>query len=155
MIAEHHIHIAELSDARQIAGMSRDYIEHGLPWGWTQARVTQAIRDPAINVAVVRERSAVVGFGIMNYTDDDAHLLLLAVRTDRRRMGIASALLLWLEAAARAAGASRIRVEARWQNDAARCFYSEHAYCERAIKRRMYSSSVDGVLLEKWLRRDA
>lgn len=155
MIAEHSVELATLAEARQIAEMSRDYIEYGLPWGWSEARVARAIRNPDANVAVVRERDRIAGFGIMGYTDEDAHLLLLAVRHERRRLGIASALLAWLERAARAAGASRIRVESRWENEAARCFYSEHAYHERTIRKRMYSGAVDGVLLEKWLRRDA
>ena len=37
-------------------------------------------------------------------------------------------------------------------NEAARSFYSERAYHERAIVRRMYSARLDGVKLEKWLR---
>jgi len=138
----------------QIARMSRDYIEYGLPWGWTQGRVADAIRDPDTNVAVVHEQGAVVGFGIMHYTDEDAHLLLFAVRHDRRRSGIGSALLLWLEQAAAVAGAVKIHVEARWRNVGARSFYNEHGYHERELRKGMYSGVVDGVVLEKWLRHD-
>jgi ribosomal-protein-alanine N-acetyltransferase len=114
--------------------------------------VARTIRDPENNVVVVREAGRVTGFGIMGYSADDAHLLLLAVHHERRRAGIASALLLWLEGVARAAGASRIRVESRRQNEPARCFYSDHGYHERSFQPRMYSGVADGVLLEKWLR---
>jgi ribosomal-protein-alanine N-acetyltransferase len=117
--------------------------------------VARAIAAPDKNVVVVREHDWVAGFGIMGYLDEDAHLLLLAVRHERRRGGIASAILEWLEVVARAAGAERIRVEARRQNLAARCFYNEHGYHERALRQRMYSGVADGVLLEKWLRREA
>jgi hypothetical protein len=65
MIAEHPVELATLPDARQIAEMSRDYIEYGLPWGWSEARVAGAIRNPDANVAVVREGDRVAGFGIM------------------------------------------------------------------------------------------
>jgi ribosomal protein S18 acetylase RimI-like enzyme len=91
----------------------------------------------------------------MFYAEDDAHLLLLAVRGTHQRSGIGSAVLLWLEAAARSAGARRIRLEARKDNDAARNFYSEHGYHEQVIKSAMYSGMVDGIRLEKWLRSDA
>jgi ribosomal-protein-alanine N-acetyltransferase len=155
MIADIPVQMASAADAAQIAAMSRDEIEYGLPWGWTERRVARAIASPGTNVVVVRESARVAGFGIMGYNDDDAHLLLLAVRPDRRRAGIASAILGWLEDVARAAGAARIRVEARWDNDAARCFYSEHGYTEKAIQRRWYSGTVDGVLMEKWLRAQA
>ena len=152
MIADAPIELALPDDAAAIAALSRDSIEHGLPWRWTPSRVLRAIRHPDTNVAVVREQGQLAAFGIMGYTDEDAHLLLLAVRPERRRAGLASALLAWLEDVARSAGAVRIRVEARLPNPEARCFYNEHGYHERAIRRGMYGGAVDGVLLEKWLR---
>jgi ribosomal-protein-alanine N-acetyltransferase len=152
MIADLPVQMATRADALQIAALSRDCIEHGLPWGWTEQRVAQSIARADTNVVVVRDGRLVAGFGIMAYSDDDAHLLLLAVRPERRRAGIASTIVCWLEQAARAAGAACIRVEARRENEAARCFYNEHGYHERVIRPRMYSGKVDGVLLEKWLR---
>jgi ribosomal-protein-alanine N-acetyltransferase len=152
MIAGLPVRLATPADAAQIAAMSRDYIEHGLPWGWTETRVARAIRGADKNVAVVHEQDRVAAFGIMGYLDDDAHLLLLAVRQERRRSGLGTGILLWLEEVARVAGARRIRVEARQQNVAARCFYNEPGYQERALRQRMYSGVADGVLLEKWLR---
>ena len=155
MIADVAIRLATLHDAVDIAAMSRDYIEVGLPWRWRYERVAQAIADPETNVAVVGARSSIVAFGIMSYPDDDAHLLLFAVRRSSQRQGVGSAILLWLEAAARSAGAKRIRVEARRENVAARSFYNEHGYQERVLKKAMYSGIGDGVRLVKWLRADA
>ena len=152
MIADQPVELATAADALPIAEMSRDYIEYGLPWGWTQRRVARAIVSADNNVAVVREADRVIGFGIMGYLEEDAHLLLLAVHHERRRGGIASAIVLWLEEVARAAGATRVRVEARRESVAARCFYNEHGYHELALRQQMYSGQVDGVVLEKWLR---
>lgn len=151
MIADVAVRLATVADAADIAYMSRDYIEQGLPWRWTVDRVTRTIRDPNTNVVVVGERGAIAAFGIMFYAEDDAHLLLLAVRDTGQRSGIGSAILLWLEAAARSAGARRIRVESRKDNAAARSFYNEHGYHERVIKAAMYSGIADGICLEKWL----
>ena len=92
---------------------------------------------------------------IMSYSEEDAHLLLFAVHQSSQRKGVGSTLLAWLEAVARAAGARRIRVEARAENVGARCFYSEHGYHERVLKKAMYDEKIDGVRLEKWLRSDA
>ena len=88
----------------------------------------------------------------MSYADVDAHLLLFAVRRASQRTGVGSAVLLWLEAVARTAGAQRILVEARRENTAARNIYSEHGYHERAIKWAMYSGMANGIRLEKLLR---
>jgi ribosomal-protein-alanine N-acetyltransferase len=151
MISHLAVRFATSSDAAEIAAMSRDEIEHGLPWTWRAPRVQHAIRDPETNVVAVGPPGAIVAFGIMYYADDDAHLLLFAVHPSQRRRGVGSALLKWLEAAAQAAGARRIRVEARLDNEAARNFYNEHGYHERAIAPGMYSGRLQGVKLEKWM----
>jgi ribosomal-protein-alanine N-acetyltransferase len=155
MIADVAIRLASPADAAEIAAISRDAIEHGLPWSWRPGRVARAIADRDTNVAVVAEPGALVAFGIMSYLEDDAHLLLFAVRSARRRHGVGSAVLVWLEDVARVAGVRRIRLEARRANLAARSFYNEHGYHERAIRPGMYGGTVDGVQLEKWLREDA
>jgi ribosomal-protein-alanine N-acetyltransferase len=155
MIAGVAVRLATLNDVSDIAAMSRDYIEQGLSWRWRDAKIAKAIRDPEVNVVVVGNERAVTAFGIMSYSEEDAHLLLFAVRRSSQRKGVGTALLIWLEAVARAAGAQRIRVEARAENVGARCFYSEHGYHERLLKKAMYDEKVDGVRLEKWLRSDA
>ena len=146
------VQLARPEDAADIAAMSRDLIEPGLPWTWRPSRVLSAIRNPEINVAVVRVDSALAAFGIMEYLDSDAYLALLAVRRRHQRQGMGTAVLRWLEASARAAGAERIRLEARRDNAPARSFYNELGYQEVAIKAGRYSDGVDGVVLEKWLR---
>lgn len=156
MIADTAVRLADVAEAPAIAAMSREYIEYGLPWSWRPERVARAIRNPDTNVVVVGPPGAIVAFGIMSYLDTDAHLLLFAVHPLSRRQGVGSAVLRWLEDVARAAGAKRISVEARRENEAARNFYSEHGYHERTLAPGMYSEMVDGVRLEKWLRpRDA
>jgi ribosomal-protein-alanine N-acetyltransferase len=149
------VRLATLADAGDIAAMSRDYIEKGLGWSWTEARVARAIKDSETNVAVIGEPGAIAGFGIMSYPDDEAHLLLFAVHPASQRKGVGSALLKWLEDVARSAGAKRIRVEARRENAGARNFYGEHGYHERVIEKRRYRGREDGILLEKWLRSES
>lgn len=151
MLSHLTIRIATREDASAIAALSRAEIEQGLPWTWREPRVRQAIADADTNVIVVGRPGAVAAFGVMFHADDDAHLLLFAVHRSRRRQGVGTALLRWLEEAALAAGAQRIRVEARMDNEAARSFYNEHGYHERDVVRGMYSGRLDGVKLEKWL----
>ena len=146
-----HVRMASVADAANISAMSRDLIEHGLPWTWRADRVIRAIAAPDNNVAVIRDEANLEAFGIMEYWDDDAHLVLFAVRRSLQRRGLGSALLRWLEASAVVAGSKRIRVEARRDNDAARNFYNEHGYHELAIEPLRYSGRLDGVCLEKWL----
>jgi ribosomal protein S18 acetylase RimI-like enzyme len=145
------VRLATTADAMAIATMSRDLIEQGLPWRWTAPRVRACLRDSQMNVAVSMDEGVLLGFGIMLYADEEAHLLLFAVDSRHRRKGIGSALLEWLEVVAREAGIRRIALECRRENDAARNFYGALGYHERRIVRRMYSGVVDGIKLEKWL----
>ena len=148
------IQLATLRDAVQIAEMSKTDIEYGFPWKWTPSRVIQAIADSTTNVAVIREQSLVIAFGIMQYEAHAAHLELFAVHRSRRRTGLGSALLAWLEQVARVAGISTIRVEARKENSIARAFYRKHGYLEIADVVGMYHGLYDvedGVRFEKIL----
>ena len=151
MIKDAAVRLASPGDAVVIAEMSRDYIERGLGWSWTVGRVERAIRDPDINVAVVREQGGIVAFGIMSYREESAHLALLAVRRSHQRKGVGSGILNWLEDVARLAGVTRIQVECRRDNSAARNFYGEHGYHEQIIRKGYYSGIEDAVRLEKWL----
>jgi ribosomal-protein-alanine N-acetyltransferase len=146
------VRLARPDDAQDIATMSRELIEQGLPWTWRPGRVLAALRRPETNVGVVRTGSVLEAFGIMDHFDSHAYLALLAVRPASQRTGVGRALLRWLEASALVAGAERIGVEARLDNVAARSFYNELGYHETAIRRGRYSDGVDGVRLEKWLR---
>jgi ribosomal-protein-alanine N-acetyltransferase len=143
------IRLAASADATAIATLSRTAIEHDLPWRWTPQRVRRSIADAATNVIVAWQGDAFAGFGIMKYGDDAAHLFLLAVRTGARRRGVGSAILLWLERVALAAGVTRLRLEARERNAAALAFYRHHGWQVTATIAGMYLGVEDGVRLEK------
>jgi ribosomal-protein-alanine N-acetyltransferase len=153
MITEHAIRLARFNDAHAISRMSRDYIERGLGWGWTPMRVLKSIRirDRCTNVAVIHQGGNLLGFGIMRYDDCAAHLLLLAVHPARRRRGMASALVAWLEAVARTAGIEAIRVETRAGSAAARAFYRALGYAEVGRLHGYYRGVEDAVRFEKRL----
>jgi ribosomal-protein-alanine N-acetyltransferase len=108
--------------------MSRVMIEYGLPWRWTAKRVEASIRAANVNVLVARTNGPIVGFAIMRYGDDDAHLDLLAVAPAYRRSGVARQLLQWLEECALVAGTFKVELELRANNDGARLFYERMGY---------------------------
>lgn len=149
MIADVEIRLALPADAQQIAQLSRVAIEHGLRWRWTPARVLECQRDASTNVAVACERRSLAGFGIMSYGDDRGHLLLLAVPAPKRRRGIGSALLRWLESSALTAGIGKIQVEVRSDNAEALWFYRNSGYAEVARLADYYQGVEDGVRMER------
>ena len=112
------ITLARPADALRIAKMSREHIEYGLGWSWTEGRVRKAIQDDATNVAVLHEASPMAGFGIMCYGERKAHLLLLCVAPTQRKRGFGGLLLGWLEKCALTAGLETVQLEARADNAA-------------------------------------
>jgi ribosomal-protein-alanine N-acetyltransferase len=147
------IRLARAHDAGVIAGMSRSYIEQGLGWSWREARVRHAIGDAATNVAVMTDGEAdgLIGFGIMQYRDETAHLSLFAIHPAHRSAGLGSMLVAWLEKPALVAGVERVRVEARADNPKAIAFYERLGFRPVKTVPGYYSGLVDAVQLEKKL----
>jgi ribosomal-protein-alanine N-acetyltransferase len=135
--------LAEATDAREIAEMSRDFIEQGLTWSWTPARVQHFIKGADSSVVVARRgnvgRTATVdsgipniaAFAIMHFAEEVAHLNLLAVAPDCRRRGLGRQLMDWLCVTAMEAGVFRINLELRTRNDEARHFYERLGFRKR------------------------
>ena len=133
------VRLAEPRDAQAIALMSRDFIEAGLGWKYDAPRVLRAIRDRETLAVVACEsarpggRGALTGFAIMEFGDERAHLVLLAVRPSHRRMGIGQRLLEWMLESARTAGMASVHLELRSGNDAARRFYRAMNFYETVL----------------------
>jgi ribosomal-protein-alanine N-acetyltransferase len=144
------LRLATPGDAADIAMMSRDLIEYGLGWSWTRARVARNIakRETATLVACSGKR--IVGFAMLYFGDDHAHLNLLAVRPAYQRAGLGRRMLTWLVDSARVAGISAIHLEVRSNNAGARRFYRALGFQEMTLLPRYYS----GVEAAVWMARD-
>jgi ribosomal-protein-alanine N-acetyltransferase len=135
------IRLAEPRDSQAIAMMSRDFVEAGLGWKYDAARVLRAIRDRETLAVVACESvksgsggsGAITGFAIMEFGEERAHLVLLAVRPSHRRLGIGQRLLEWMLQSARTAGMASIHLELRSGNDAARRFYRAMSFYETVL----------------------
>ncbi len=149
MNGNYEIRLASERDARQIAEMSKNYIEVGLGWSWTEKRVAKNVRDKDANVAVAQDSSRVIGFGIVNYKADEAHIVLLAVNKESRRKGVGTALMKWIEKTALIAGIGVIYLEARLNNTSARKFYQTLGYKEIKTETGRYKGIETGVKLGK------
>lgn len=124
--------LAGAADALRIATLSRDLIESGLEWSWTTERVAASIRDRAALVVAARAAERIVGFGIMRYGEDAAHLDLLGVEPGHRRAGLGRRILEWLEKPAVLAGLASVLLEVRASNRGAQAFYERLGYRTRA-----------------------
>jgi ribosomal-protein-alanine N-acetyltransferase len=117
------LRLAESTDARAIATMSRDYIESGLGWKYDSARIERAIQASDVVVLVACDQSEMVGLGILVFGETRAHLVLLALRPRPRPQGTGRRMMQWLLESAQTAGIETIHLELRAGNEAARAFY--------------------------------
>jgi [ribosomal protein S18]-alanine N-acetyltransferase len=127
------IRLATPRDAQAIALMSRDLVESGLGWKYDAARVLQAIREPDTLAPLACERGRIAGFALMEFGEERAHLVLLAVRPAERRRGIGRLLVEWLVESARVAGIASLHLELRAGNAAARGFYRALGFDETIV----------------------
>jgi [ribosomal protein S18]-alanine N-acetyltransferase len=111
------------SDAVELAHLARDLIETDLGWTYRPDRIRALICDPDVVTLVARDGPHGVGFAIMQFSDERAHLVLLAVRPTHQRTGIARRLLEWLLKSSAVAGVVSVHVELRVTNEAAFAFY--------------------------------
>lgn len=130
MNARYQLRLAAMNDAAPIARISRSLIEFGLGWSWTPTRVASRIRtrESVVLVAEAAGHEGLVGFAIMDFGDEKAHLNLLGVRRGWQRIGVGRAMMQWLEASARIAGTHMIVLEVRESNLAAQRFYRSLGY---------------------------
>ena len=154
-MAEPTLRLARRRDASAIASMSRRYIEAGLEPSWTQARVERAIGQRDTNVLTAYSARELVGFAIMYFGDQTAHLNLLAVAAGHRRRGVGRRLVHWLEQSALTAGTFVIDLECRAENEPAVRFYRALGYEQTAVIPRYYQGREDALRLQRDLRSQA
>ncbi len=144
--------LARLRDAERIALMSRDLVENGLPWSWTAPRVAAHIRGRDSNVLTAWADDHLVGFAVMQFLAEHAHLNLLAVEPAYRRAGIGCQLIAWLEETARVGGIFFIHLEVRAENGGARAFYCRLGYQETRYVPGYYSGREAAISMTHDLR---
>jgi len=149
MITNVRFRLARKSDASWMAGLSRDYIEHGLSWRYGRAQILRAIADREFNAVVAGDGTHRLGFGIMEYGQEAAHLVLLGVLPKHRNQGLGRALVTWLEKPATVAGLLRVRVEVRADNPAGIAFYERLGYRECTRMRGYYDGRVDALRFDR------
>lgn len=101
---------------------------------------------------VAREEEAgVVAFLVSWHVADELHVLNVATRADRRRRGIARALMGEAISYARGNGVRRVLLEVRRSNAAALALYREAGFHETGVRARYYPDGEDAVEMARQL----
>ena len=153
MQIEYDLRQAKIRDATQIGHLSRTIIEYELGWSWTPQRIIKKIKDKNTNVVVAVEGNHVVGFAVMGYLENEAHLDLFGVDPDYQRKGVGTKLIAWLEKTALVSGIGIIYLETRLKNETGRKFYQKLGYKNIQRIHQYYGGKETAIRLAKdlWL----
>jgi len=133
----------KVSDIAAVHDIERATFEDAWTHGMFRDELERA--DRAWVVAV--DRGEVVGYGGVAVITDEAHIMNLAVRTDRRRETIGREILDRLEALALALGARLVTLECRRGNDAAIALYESRGMHVAGVRPGYYAGSGEDALI--------
>jgi len=120
---------------------------------WSPTLVADGLAGglPHLAYLVVEEDGGPVGYAAVSTVGEVAELQRVAVDPARRRTGLGRTLLDAVDDHARSGGATRVLLEVREDNDAARALYADHGYAELSRRPRYYRDGTTAVVLERLL----
>ena len=114
---------------------------------WTEAMLRVQLSPDSHVFLTAESAEGVVGYVGMMYVLDEGYISNVAVRPDRRRQGIADALLDALETRARALMLSFLTLEVRAGNVPAVALYEKHGYRVVGRRKKYYEKPTEDALL--------
>jgi ribosomal-protein-alanine N-acetyltransferase len=127
------------ADAREVAAIDG-------PSRIEESQLREELARPWARLWVAREQGAgVVAFVISWHVVDEIHVLNVATRADRRRRGIARALMLELLGYAKEKNARHVLLEVRRSNRAAIALYRAVGFFAMGVRSRYYPDGEDAV----------
>jgi ribosomal-protein-alanine acetyltransferase len=132
------------SDAAALTSILRDSPEAA---NWTQASYREWMNSPGAVAFVSEADGRVTGFIIGRQMADEAEILNLAVAPPARRKGQGSAVLKATLEEFRTRGVSRVYLEVRESNLAARAFYAKHGFLQTGKRLNYYRKPEEAAIV--------
>lgn len=121
---------------------------------WTKGNFADAL-DAGYGAWVARDDGKIVGFCVVMFAPDVAHLLLIATAPDAQRKGVGHMLLRQVEREALARNLTTVILEVRPSNEQALAFYLHRGFKQLSVRKDYYPNGKnereDGWVLEKHL----
>jgi ribosomal-protein-alanine N-acetyltransferase len=117
---------------------------------WTRGNFADSVAA-GYDCWVAYRGTAFVGYGVLASAAGEAHLLNVSVAREWQRCGIGTELTRFFVDVARKRGASKIYLEVRPSNVAARALYAREGFAEIAMRRGYYpapNGREDAVIME-------
>jgi ribosomal-protein-alanine N-acetyltransferase len=116
------------------------------PFPWTRGNFADSLKA-GHSAWIMREGNALIGYGILMLSGDEAELLDITIAPEAQRRGRGALLLDHLFAVARRYGAGRIILEVRPGNDAGLALYRRAGFAEIGRRRAYYHGKEDAIVM--------
>jgi ribosomal-protein-alanine N-acetyltransferase len=148
----------EQADSLVIEPMRRRDLRHGIqeiedashPRPWSRnvfVSELDQMRRGSRHYLVARCGRELVGYAGLWFTDDEAHVTNVAVRSDQRRTGVASQLMLALADVAIDRECSAWTLEVRVSGTGAQELYRRFGFAPAGVRKRYYENSEDAIVM--------
>lgn len=131
-----HVRVLAEGDLSEVLEIER----RGYSFPWTEAVFRDCFR-PNYRLWGIQITDSLVGYAVVAYMADEAHLLNICVSTGRRRSGLARHLLRHLVGEAARDGMTRMLLEVRVSNQSATDLYLAEGFVEIGRRPGYYPSS--------------
>ena len=134
------------TDVDPVARLASKTLSEQYDSGWLAAHATHSA-----TCLVARDvpTNRVVGFVLAQRKECEGHLLALAVDKDRRGEGIGSTLLRNVRHELARAGAFKLNLEVRAEDQGAQAFYTRHGFAPEGLESHVYRDGGDALKMAR------
>ena len=114
---------------------------------WSRKSIEDELHNPCARYLVARENGEVIGYAGMWLVIDEGHVTNVAVREDKRGMGIGKELMRQLIQLAADSGMIWMTLEVRRSNKVAQNLYHSFGFVDVGYRKRYYENNEDALLM--------
>lgn len=114
---------------------------------WSRQSIEAELHNPCARYLVARENGEVTGYAGMWLVIDEGHVTNVAVREDRRGMGLGKELMKRLIQLAADSGMIWMTLEVRRSNKVAQNMYHGFGFVDVGYRKRYYENNEDALLM--------
>lgn len=117
---------------------------------WNMQMLSSLLFSPYDITRIAEEEGEVIAYFNIRILGEEAELMRIAVRKEKRKSGMASLLMDQLLSLCKKRGAKRISLEVRESNEAAIRLYQKHGFSECGLRKEYYQMPAESALIMEY-----
>lgn len=148
-LADRHLQLRPMSvnDLEQVARLEQDAYVGGVHDTWSRAAFEEELAQPGRTWWVAHDMGAVIGFAGAVLAGDALDVLDVAVNPQKRRQGIARALLRRVAYDGHVLGAQRMMLEVAQNNEPAQALYASLGFEQVGLRKNYYGAGNHALIM--------